>query len=455
MKNESLSNDPTLLVSYLFPPAGGVGVQRALSYARYLPELGCPVHVLAASNPATPWWDPGLLEGIPSSVQVHRTFTPELPYDLRSKIWGKLAPAQPPPASLAATAPTSNGSSSSNPLKNGLRSLAQRAFNPDPQTHWRHTAIRRGAQVIREAGIRNILVTSPPFSSLRVGIALKKRFPHVRLISEFRDEWLNYYMSTDKGISTFRREAAHKLERLTIETSDFVVTVTPAWIEAIRSRYPAQPASKFLCIPNGYDPHTFRDFRNRPHGTGKLVITYTGTVYATTIYSPKPLLDAIDSLPEEIRSRIELRFAGRVVDSMIPLLNSCRCTVKQYGFLPQSEAFRLLEETDCVLLVVNNQSAQAGKLFEYFGTGKPILALSPPGGEVARMIAETKAGICVDPDNPGEIRDMLLRAFHAGDQLPAPDPARTGRYQRPNLIAQLAEAAGMGIYSGGKVALAR
>jgi hypothetical protein len=40
-----------LIMSYLFPPVGGIGVQRALSLAKYLPPCGFEVHVLKANTP--------------------------------------------------------------------------------------------------------------------------------------------------------------------------------------------------------------------------------------------------------------------------------------------------------------------------------------------------------------------------------------------------------------------
>ena len=64
-----------LIVSYWFPPAGGIPVQRALSLARYLPECGIEVHVLAPKNPPAPQYDTALLALIPPEVTVHRAFT--------------------------------------------------------------------------------------------------------------------------------------------------------------------------------------------------------------------------------------------------------------------------------------------------------------------------------------------------------------------------------------------
>src|SRR5215475_15723473 len=80
-----------LIISYLFPPAGGIGVQRALSLARYLPASGFEVHVLRASNAAAPVFDPALSKRVPASVQVHGSFTPEAPFWLRHTVWNWLS----------------------------------------------------------------------------------------------------------------------------------------------------------------------------------------------------------------------------------------------------------------------------------------------------------------------------------------------------------------------------
>ena len=40
-----------LLITFYFPPAGGVGVQRSLKLAGQLPALGVETHVLAPDDP--------------------------------------------------------------------------------------------------------------------------------------------------------------------------------------------------------------------------------------------------------------------------------------------------------------------------------------------------------------------------------------------------------------------
>ena len=77
-----------LLVSYTFPPFGGVGVHRALSLVKYLSALGWKIHVITARNPSAVGSDPGLLAQVPESVTVHRTWTIDLPFAVSPVIAG-------------------------------------------------------------------------------------------------------------------------------------------------------------------------------------------------------------------------------------------------------------------------------------------------------------------------------------------------------------------------------
>jgi glycosyltransferase involved in cell wall biosynthesis len=417
-----------LLVSYWFPPAGGIAVQRALSLARYLPQHGCEVHVLAPSNPPSPVLDPSLLAQIPSDVQIHRAWTPMPPAQLRKRLWSLIS------------GPRTEGPQSARKASNGpslISTLTQRVFCPDPEVVWVPFAIRRARQVVKKYGIDAILVTAPPFSAFLVGNAIKRAFPAVRLISDFRDEWLRFFLSTfEFQNSPYIRRRSESIERATVELSDVVVSVTAPLVDELRNRYSGQPGGKFVCIPNGYDPAAFANFHRRAHEGSKVVITYVGTVYSAT--SPLCYFEALDALPESLRARIETRFIGRVAEDQRDLLESRR-DIKLLGYVPQAEALRHMEETDYLLLTMTDPTCVTGKIYEYLATGKPILAFSPPGGEVARTIEETSGGWCIDPADGEAIRTCLKNI--ASGELAAqfrPDGEAIRRYERPRLAAEFA-----------------
>lgn len=291
--------------------------------------------------------------------------------------------------------------------------LLRRIFFPDPEVVWVPFALRTARRVIRRYGIDAVVVSAPPFSTYQIGIRLKKEFPQIKLIADCRDDWLGYYVQEfDFYKSEALRSRAAALERKLVESSSLVVCMTRTIGGEMRARYPELPDARFAHIRNGYDPEAFTAFQSRPHGTSKIVVTYTGTLHKSS--SARYYLDGLDALPEELRSRFETRFIGRITEEEAPYLRDRKTVIRQFGFLPQAEAFRWIEETDYVLVTMLHAGSMPGKVFEYLATGKPILAVGPHGGEIERVIQETGAGWSAAPSEPDEVRAMLQRAAEAG-----------------------------------------
>jgi glycosyltransferase involved in cell wall biosynthesis len=419
-----------LIISYLFPPVGGIGVQRALSLAKYLPKYGFEVHVLKATNAGGPVHDPELVRQIPAGVRVYEAFTPEIPFTLRQKLWTRISGG----GKKAAGGPPAKGFS----CKAAVARMIKRILSPEPEILWVPFAVRKARQIIRRQKIEFVMVTVPPFSALVVGTKLKREFPGLTLISDFRDEWLSFYLKDfEFQNSDHTRRLAEKIERDTVESSDLVVAVNRSSCNEIRRRYPEQPERKFVVVPNGYDPEAFAEFLPRVNESPRMVVTHVGTVYKTA--SPRFYLDALDALPEEVRSRVEMRFVGRVSDSESELLQSRKSTVTLLGFKPQAEALKYMEDTDYLLLTMTNDISVPGKLFEYMATGKPILAVTAAGSEVDQILGETAAGITAPPDDPAAIQRMILRAFDAWrkrTKLIDREGEPVQRYERPRLAEE-------------------
>jgi hypothetical protein len=425
-----------LLISYEFPPAGGITVQRALNFSKYLPGSGVEVHVLSARNPATPILDPSLLRQVPAEVTLHRAFTPELPFALRKRLWEILRGG-----SAAAKPATGSAPEPSGKARGHLAGWVRGLFFPDPHIVWRRFALRRASAIICRHAIDTVMVTAPPFSTFLIGADLKRRFPHLRLVTDFRDEWLRFLLvDFDFFNSQETRARATRVERQVVELSDLVLAVTRRSLDAIRSSYPGQPDAKFAVVPNGFDPDVMGKVTPKRHGlAGKMIVTHVGTVYKTA--SPRYYLDAVDSLPPEIRASIVTRFIGRLAETETGVFENRASEIVQLGFLPQDQAVSYLGESDYLLLTMTNDFSLPGKLYEYLASRRPVLALSPGQGEVDLLLRETRGGWCAPHDDPARIRAMLLQAWErtrSGAFEWDTDCAAVESYQRPRLAARLA-----------------
>lgn len=429
-----MSRPRILLISYLFPPMGGIGVQRALSIARYLPDMGFELHVLRAPNAAGPVMDPALVKLVPESVRVHSAFTPEIPFALRQKAWQWLNRGKSKPAAPAAAAVGSKRQ----PL---LGRIIRKVLAPEPEILWVPFALRAAKRIIRQHKIDAMIVTAPPFSAFVVGNRLKRIFPQVKFIADFRDEWLEFYINNNAFQNNpYARKRAVEIERETIERADAVISVTDMSLATIRRRYPEQPDAKFHRIANGYDPAAFTGFKARKNETDKLIVTHMGTAYLNS--SPRYYAAALNGLPEEVRNGIVTRFVGRVEDAEKELLQNAKSEIQLLGFMPQQKALSYLEDTDYVLMTMTDKISMPGKAYEYLATGKPFLTIAADDSEVGNFIRQTGAGYCADPDKVEEIRAMILKVFEGKKQgltPPAPAAPVVAQYARPQLVRQFAD----------------
>jgi glycosyltransferase involved in cell wall biosynthesis len=233
-----------------------------------------------------------------------------------------------------------------------------------------------------------------------------------------------------------------------MRSSDHVVAVTPAQRDSIRNRYPDQPEGKFLFVPNGFDEELFEGFRPQRGDRQGMVVGYFGSLYASPPYHPGAYLQAVESLPEAIREQIETRFIGRIAREAEPVLAASGARLTRMGFLPRAEGVKQLEQCDYLLLIANERTTHAGKLFDYLAAGLPILALTTPEGEIARIIQETRAGLAVDGSSPEAIRALLLAAWERlqGRSSPFREPDREAvmAYERRHLVDRLVKLTRLG-----------
>ncbi len=424
-----------LLVTYSFPPVGGVGVLRAASLARYLPAEEIRLDVLTTRNPSAVGTDSGLLKEIPPEVQVHRTLTLDLPFGLKKGLKKLITGAKPAAPTTAVPGPTAK--------PNFLKPLIQDLLLPDPQVTWLPVLARAAKRLVKSRNIDLVLITVPPFSSVLLVEKLRKQFPHLPIVVDFRDEWLS---TTIDLVSFSRSERAARIAReaeaSAVKNATSVVAVTEAARREIRSRYPQEPDGKFQLLPNGFDATSLQSSSaaSERKADDRIIATYVGTIYGST--EPTSLVAALQSLPSETKSRFLLRFIGRIEepryrDALLQLGDM----VELKGFLPQKEALAAVSEADYALLITHDPLNVSAKFYDYIGARKPILATVHPDGEVRRMLEDLRAGWWADSRDIERIRQLFVDAAARGDALRSqfqPDFAGIAQYERKVLAQRYA-----------------
>jgi hypothetical protein len=316
---------------------------------------------------------------------------------------------------------------------------------PDPQVTWLPVLTRAARRIVRKRKIDLVLITVPPFSGVLLVENLRKEFPNLPIVIDFRDEWLVTAFDLVSFLfsrSERARRIAQEAEARAVKDATAVVAVTEAARQMIRDRYPQEPESKFQLIPNGFDATKLRRSAPlpEPRADGSIVVTHVGTLYAST--EPATLVEALQSLPPELKSRFKLRFIGHIEEARFrEALLKLGDMVELKGFLPQREALAAMNETDYVLLINLDPLNVGGKFYDYVGGGKPILGAVHSQGETRRLLDELRAGWWADIRDVEGIRQLFVDAAARGSSLQAefqPDLERIAGYERKVLAQRYA-----------------
>jgi hypothetical protein len=148
-----------LVVTYYFPPLGGVGVQRTLKYITYLPRWGWRPIVVTPGNPAYAVRDASLLDALPADLEVHRTTSWE------------------PGRWLGAVA-RRLGTGGAGRTVSKLRSASDRVWGallfPDNQVGWAPFGARAGRKASRGTGFDVVYSTAAPISAHLIAGMVKR-----------------------------------------------------------------------------------------------------------------------------------------------------------------------------------------------------------------------------------------------------------------------------------------
>jgi glycosyltransferase involved in cell wall biosynthesis len=450
-----------LIVTYYFPPSGGIGYERTLKYATYLPESGWEPVVLTVRDAGYGLRDPESIRRIPRGLAVVRTRSAE-PAKLRRWLGGLLrALLRPfgrggrrdaaPTASAAAAVPSSPSSARAPRLLGGIwqAAIAFLLF-PDEQVGWIPFARRAGRRIVETGEIDVVYSTSFPISSHVIAGRLARRAGRP-WVADFRDPWIGNAFA--RRLPCWQRPLQRRLDRWIVRNADRIVFASDGFRDGYRDRYP-WAAEKMLTIPNGYDPKDFSaEVRARiagggvgtPPSRGPFTLAYGGSVYGE--HELEIFLDGVERLlarRPELRARLRVEFIGwltvhnREVAARHDTPDRLAGIVAYTGYLSHDEAIERLARADALFHVLADEPGKSqvasGKLTEYVGLDKQVVAFVPEGSARA-FLRELDWGILADP-TPEGVADGIERA------MAAPRPARKadpeGRYDRANLAARLA-----------------
>lgn len=426
LQNSTRSMKKVLIITYYWPPSGGAGVQRWLKFAKYLPEFGWQPVILTVDPQyaSYPQRDDSLTNEIGPDCMVYTTKSFEL-YNLYKLISGK---KEVPYGGFA-------NESKESFLQKVSKFLRGNFLLPDPRKGWNKYALKKAEELIREFNIGTVVTTSPPHSTQLIGLKLKKRH-NIKWIADLRDPWTDIYYYHQFKHTALARQVDRNYERKVIEQADVIVSVSEdvKRIFAEKSRKPI--AAKTVIVPNGYDEDDFK-LKDIPVENRK-IITYTGTI--SEAYDVDKLLEALVRLNDKLKAELLLRFVGKIPQTVEQRFRDTGLEIELVGYVDHNKSIEYLLRSDLLLLVLpkvkNNKGILTGKFFEYLAAQKPILAIGPVDGDLARIILDTNCGRIFDYTDSGGMIRFIHNVFDPENQLEK--SVSTELYSRRELTCKIA-----------------
>jgi hypothetical protein len=305
---------------------------------------------------------------------------------------------------------------------------------------WYCPAMKKGLKILIREKFDIIFSSYGPSIPHLVASRLHRQ-TGVPWVAEFRDLWCqHYYLRKLQPFHLFEKA----LERRVVKGSKLLITVSEPAAKELRTLH----SKEVVTIPNGFDEEDYLDYVPL---TAKFTITYTGNVYPGK-QDASPFFEAISELKKEgkvLPNNVEVRFfGGGTLTSLLPSIKHYHLEqiVKICGLVPFKESIRKQKESTVLLLLGWNNPRErgfySGKVFEYLGARRPILAIGLKGDVVDELLKETGAGVVISEVN--EIKALLfqwMKEFKESNEVLSHfklyDPA-ISRYTRKQQAAKLA-----------------
>ncbi|MCO6480257.1 MAG: hypothetical protein J5I94_26695 [Phaeodactylibacter sp.] len=347
-----------LIIYYNFPPAKVPGAVRLHHFYRAALPYFEDIHVLATRNRRLFQQDPSLETGCRNIVEAPA-------WDLRRLTARKKAGNKP------FVAPALK----ERPLVRWLRRLVDSfPFNiliGDGGLVYIFTGYIRTRKLIEREGITHVFSTFRPYSDHLIAHLLKRRFPHLYWIADFRDLHVDPVLQ-----NTICPPFQRWCNRQVLRRADLVTTVS----EGLKGHL-EKVAPRVEVLRNGIK--NLDEVIKTVEPFEKFTIVYTGSLYEG-MRDPGPIFCAIRRLVEKEYlppAGISLLYAGPNPDCW--LQSARKAGVGQIaaslGIISREEALQLQRRAQLNLLLSWSgpglQGVLTGKLFEYLQARRPILAL--------------------------------------------------------------------------------
>jgi hypothetical protein len=381
-----------LLINFDFPPNEGIGGRRWAKLAKALAHSGVTVHVVKA--------DP--ISGTHPSAWTHDSMHPNIRVHSIPRAY---------PTAFSHPQSSLQGKLLYQFYKKKIE-LTTPGTIYDQSIHWNKFMTPQCLSILAQHDIGAIIATGAPWNLLTYTAALKQLHPHIPILVDYRDPWLNAVNYGMPGLSKKRMAAEIAKQKFVFENCDIVTTPYPYLTEQLKAwcdeNVTHQPA--FETLPHFFDESDFKDYEIDREDNHEVRIIYAGDIYASSEPNWMHLTERINQLIPMLET-LGKQVVIDVYTAATPPSFVAQCAFIRVHKPIGRAVFEKIGLSDICLLVLSDKKKDelTTKFYEYLRCRKPMLVVAPKG-EVAKFVQVNKLGLHYDNSNE-ELLSLLNGDF--------------------------------------------
>ncbi len=372
-----------LIISYYWPPAGGIGVHRCLKFAKYLREFGWEPVIFTADNPEYPVLDEGNYKDVPDGAVILKSKIWE-PYNIFKFFTGKKKEDRIHNVFLEEE---KHGAFH----KIGIW-IRGNIFIPDARKFWIRPSVNFLLKYLNDNPIDAIFTNGPPHSNHMIAYGIKKELG-IPWHADFQDPWTQVDYFPQLMLNPLSRKIHEAMEQRVFKNADKITICSDTWKKDLESI----GARDVDVIVWGYDEDDFKNISDSP--SPKFTLSHFGSLGPDR--NARTLWKALSILKHESESfskDLEIELVGFIGHSILDEINSLGLfeNLKVSEHIPRSETLARMCAAPVLLLILNDMpnvnGRLPGKLFEYLASRRPIIVIGPEDSDAAKIVAGVNAG---------------------------------------------------------------
>jgi hypothetical protein len=394
-----------LIISYYWPPSGGIGVLRCLKIAKYLREYGWEPVIFTADNAHYPTIDEDNFKDIHPDTHIIKQKIWE-PYSL-FKYFNRLKKDA-----------NVNNVFSTHDEKMGLMYkisvwIRSNFFIPDARAMWIKPSVKKLTKYIKENPVDAIFSDGPPHSNTRIATLVSQK-TGIPWLADFQDPWSQVDYFAQLRLTKWGLKKHLKYEQEAFQQASEISIVSPSWKEDLEEL----GASDVDVVYWGYDPDDYQTMEPVQDLIGKFSLLHAGIMGHDR--NPENMFEAIAELQSEnetFAKDFRLVLLGQVDHHVRQSIakHKIESMVEFRGSVSRKEALQAIFSTRMLLLLLNQQPNAKGripgKLFEYLAARRPVLNFGPINSDVANLLTESVAGHTFDYSDKEGVKSYLKNQY--------------------------------------------